>query len=292
MSDFPPLKSLRAFAVAAKTLHFSEAGAQLHITQSAISHQIKNLEAYLGCKLFVRQSNKLQLTEQGKLLSTSVNSAFDQIQASCKVLRGELEQELQFGVSSAFAVHRITPELGEFMSRHNRVDLRLRMLTCGEDPGQLNLDILLLEQPIDHIAFDCQKIKAERYFAVATPTIATTLSNIPAELWHEQTKFIDLQGFDCWHSWFEQQGFDYTTTTTPLIFGNTLLMLQAALSSQGVALLGETLIKNELRQNKLVKLTETPWTVGEEGYYFCIHHKRRSDSNVRLVKNWLNALCS
>jgi LysR family glycine cleavage system transcriptional activator len=86
--QLPPLKSLLAFAAASRCKHFSRAADELHITQSAVSHQIKNLEEFLGHRMFFRQGNQLQLTEEGKTFANAINPAFDQMLIATKALTG------------------------------------------------------------------------------------------------------------------------------------------------------------------------------------------------------------
>ena len=291
LNQLPPLKSLLAFAAASRAKNFSRAADELYITQSGVSHQIKNLEQFLGHKLFYREGNHLQLTEQGKAFASVVNPAFDQIISATQMLTGDLDAALQFGVSSAFAVHRLTPELGQLHKKFPNLDLRLRMLTCDDQPQQLDLDILLIDKPLKDVPYHCEPLKIERYFPVATPQLAEQLSGVNALDWPATTRLMDIQGCHSWQQWFGNQQPAYTEQNI-LQFGHTLLMLQAALSGQGVALLGESLISRELSEGKLVKLINAPFSFGEDGYYFCWHNRRKQDDNVRMVKNWLIGLVS
>ncbi|NQZ08656.1 MAG: LysR family transcriptional regulator [Algicola sp.] len=289
--QLPPLKSLLAFCAASRCKNFSRAAEELFITQSAVSHQIKNLEQFLGHKLFYREGNHLQLTEEGKTFASAVNPAFDQIISGAKMLTGTQEDALQFGVSSAFAVHRLTPELSDLNKRQPQLDLRLRMLTCGDNLATLDLDIILTNEPFKHVAYECEALKIERYFPVASPPVAELLQGMSAQHWPEQTRLIDLQGVNSWDGWFSHQQ-PKSTKRNSLIFGHTLLMLQAVLGNQGVALLGESLIVNELASGALVKLAQSPFSIGDDGFYFCWHKRRQHDSNIRIVKNWLIGLLS
>ena len=75
----PPLTALRAFEAAARLLSFTRAATELHVTQAAVSHQIKSLESFLGLKLFLRQNRALKLTSEGQEYLPAVNRAFDGI---------------------------------------------------------------------------------------------------------------------------------------------------------------------------------------------------------------------
>lgn len=288
-SDLPPLKALTAFAAVAQTLHVSKAADRLNVSQSAVSHQIKNLEKHLGCQLLYRQGNQLLLTEQGQLLADTVTPALESISATARQLMGQLEPALQFGVVSAFAVHCLTPQLINFSELNQGLDLRLRMLTCDDDISRLDLDLLLLDKPLQHSAYDCEKLKSEAYYPVAVPEIADRVKVFPISQWQRHSRLIDLHDIEGWQYWFEQN--DCLVGEADFLrFGNTLLMLQAAKSGQGIALLPETLIKNELSEGSLCKLSDKPLQVEDDGYYFCVHHKRRKDPNVRIVRNWLSTL--
>lgn len=289
--QLPPLKSLLAFAAASRCKNFSRAAEELHITQSAVSHQIKNLEQFLGHKLFYREGNQLLLSEEGKAFANGINPAFDQMMSATRMLTGYQDDALQFGVSSAFAVHRLTPELSDLNSRQPELDLRLRMLTCEDNLASLDLDIILTNQPFDHVAYECETLKIERYFPVASPVVAELVQGMTALNWPEKTRLIDLEGIDSWGEWFGHQQPEFTKHNN-LLFGHTLLMLQAVLAHQGVALLGESLVVNELASGKLVKLAHSPFGFGDDGFYFCWHKRRAHDTNIRAVKNWLIGLLS
>lgn len=285
----PPLKSLLAFSAASRSNNFSIAAKELFITQSAVSHQIKNLEQFLGCKLFYRDGKQLKLTEEGTLLSSTVNQGFDQIISVVEQLTGQMKAALQFGVISTFAIHRVTPELPALIERHPKLDLRLRMISCGDPVTSLNLDMFINDQPIEHVSYECEKLKIETYHVVASPEVAKTLRNCPPKDWSQKAKFIDIQDVDVWDSWCERHEVAIESRDTQY-FSHTILMLQAALSGQGLVLLGESLIQKELASGQLVKVSELPISFDDDGFYFIWHKRRKNDPNIRLVKNWLYGL--
>jgi len=285
----PPLKSLLAFSAASRNHSFSQAADDLFITQSAVSHQIKNLEQFLGCKLFYRDGKTLKLTDEGQLLSVTVNQGFDQVISVVEQLTGQLDNALQFGVSSTFAVHRVTPEMSELIRKYPKLDLRLRMLSCSDPLTELDLDVILYDNPIKHISYECEKLKPEAYYPVASPALAEQLKHQSPHEWSQTTKFIDLQDLDLWDDWFRfiEQAIPEKQTQ---YFSHNILVMQSALNGQGIALLGETLIKKELASSQLVKLYGKPLFFNQDGFYFSWHKRRKNDPNIRLLKNWLKRL--
>ena len=284
----PPLKSLLAFAAASRSNNFSLAAKELYITQSAISHQIKNLEEFLGHKLFYREGKTLRLSPEGQLYAQTVNQSIEQIISATQELVGHHDNILQFGVSSTFAIHRITPELNDLYQRYSELDIRLRMLSCSDVITALDLDVILYDHPIEHISYECIELKNEAYYPVANAQLAKQLGSLPTE-WHEQTVFIDIETVDLWQDWFKEQELDLIDTNIQY-FGHTILILKAVLAGQGIALLGETLICNELACGELVKLSDSPITFSDDGFYFAWHKRRKNDVNIRILKNWLLGL--
>jgi len=284
--NLPPLKSLIAFASASRTSNFTLAAKELHITQSAVSHQIKNLEDFLGCKLFHRDGKNFELTDEGKAYALPINQSLDQMVYATEELLGHHINTIQFGVSSSFAINRITPELNELYLRRPDLDIRLRMLSCSDPIAALNLDVILYDRAVDHISYECEHLKTEVYYPVAIPELAKKLKNLSPQQWLNKEVLLEIQSLDLWGDWLKKQNLTNTKNNTQY-FSHTVLILQAALSGQGIALLGETLIYKELAQGRLVKLSESPISFSDDGYYFSWHKRKKNDPNIRLLKNWL-----
>ena len=73
-------------------------------------------------------------------------------------------------------------------------------------------------------------------------------------------------------------------------FLHSIIILKTVIAGQGITLLGETLIRDELKRGELVKLSDTPIVFPEDGFYFAWHKRRKNDANIRLLKNWLIGL--
>jgi len=284
----PPLKSLLAFSAASRCQSFSSAAKELYITQSAISHQIKNLEEFLGQKLFYREGKALKLSTEGQLYAQKVNQSIDQLVSATQEVIGHHDNTLQFGVSSTFAIHRITPELSGLYQRHKELDIRLRMLSCSDDITALDLDVILYDHPIEHISYECIQLKHEVFYPVANAKLAKKLSKYPSE-WQNETTLIDIETVDLWQGWFQEQRVEMVKNNIQY-FLHSILILKAVIAGQGISLMGETLIRGELESGELVKLSDTPIVFPDDGFYFAWHKRRKNDANIRLLKSWLIGL--
>jgi len=121
-----PLNALRAFEASARHLNLTHAAQELHVTQTAVSQHIRNLEAYVGKPLFRRLPRGLALTDEGQALLPAVAQAFGSLQRALEQLADSRPREvLTVGVVGTFAVGWLMPRLREFQAQHPFVDLRL-----------------------------------------------------------------------------------------------------------------------------------------------------------------------
>jgi DNA-binding transcriptional LysR family regulator len=126
MRRIPNFVLLRAFEAAARLESFTLAASELHLTQSAISHQVKELEQYFGRPLFHRRNRRVETTSEGRRLHESLGRVFDVIEAACaEVTLDPLAQVLAVHCAPSFAVKWLGPRLPEFMQTHPNVTIRL-----------------------------------------------------------------------------------------------------------------------------------------------------------------------
>src|SRR5262249_8635115 len=122
----PPLSALRAFAAAGRHLSFQRAAAELAVTPTAISHQIKRLEEDLGLTLFRRLTRTLPLTEAGRALLPDVAGAFDKLGAAVERLKASGDGgTLTVSAIITLAYRWLAPRLPKFSARHPKIDVRL-----------------------------------------------------------------------------------------------------------------------------------------------------------------------
>src|SRR3954465_7219914 len=139
-----PLNALRAFEASARHLSFTRAGLELFVSQAAISHQIKGLEARLGVTLFRRLPRGLALTDEGAALVPVLSEAFDRIGGTLeRFADGRFQEVLTIGVVGTFAAGWLLPRLPAFAARHPEVDLRLLTNNNRVDLAGEGLDLAI-----------------------------------------------------------------------------------------------------------------------------------------------------
>ncbi|QHE86438.1 LysR family transcriptional regulator [Hydrogenophaga sp. BPS33] len=277
-----PLNALRAFEVSARHLSFTRAAQELHLTQTAVSQHVKNLEQRLGKPLFRRVPRGLALTDEGLALLPALVDAFARMSATLESFKGAQKREvLSVGVVGTFAVGWLLPRLRDFQARHpfvelrlsthnNRIDLAAEGLDCairfgdGQWPGMQTRH--LLDAPL-------------------TPLCAPSLVHrirAPADLGRETL----LRSFrsDEWPQWFEAAGTPCSLLTGP-VFDASLVSAEAAAQGAGVALLPVALFDRDLRSGRLARLFDVEVNVG--GYWLTRVKTRRKSTAMKAFQDWL-----
>lgn len=128
LQELPSLDLLQSFEAVARHLSFTNAARELHITQSAVSHQIRALESYLGVSLFLRQNRRVLLSPEGQVLFPAVISAFQGLgEALEQVQESSEEQALTVAVEPQFGANWMAHRIGSFQRQHPEVTLHLHI---------------------------------------------------------------------------------------------------------------------------------------------------------------------
>ncbi|RRA89372.1 LysR family transcriptional regulator [Aeromonas veronii] len=276
--QWPPLNVLRGFEAAARLGSFHQAAQELHLTQSAISQQIRSLEELLGQPLFHRQGRSVALTDAGQDLLETTQSVLLQLAMGIQRLEQYRKpNQLVFNTSTAIARHWLLPRLGEFHRLHPEIDLWL--FTSDEEPdmAEQTVDLALRWDLGPQAECRHQRMLADRLLPVAT---ATVLSR-PAE---ERTTLHGERELD-WHHWTLRGGEDLHLQTRGLNFSDPGLLLEAASAGLGVALVSELLSRPARQQGQLLPLS-TRRVKGPQ-WNLLVHQDSEGMPECRAFCHWL-----
>src|SRR5262245_31354490 len=138
----PPLKSVHYFEAAARLQSFTKAAAELNVTHSAISHQIKALEEWLGQPLFERKTRQVRLTEAGKRFLGPVKTAFDQLaEGASEIRQFGKDRPLTVTALPSLSAKWLVPRLSDFQRRHPEIQVRLSATSTVETIGGRDIDL-------------------------------------------------------------------------------------------------------------------------------------------------------
>jgi LysR family glycine cleavage system transcriptional activator len=280
----PPLHALRSFEAAARHLNFSRAGAELHITPGAISHQMKALERDLGVTLFHRRSRGVALTQAGELLATTVRDALDRIARGVAELRGRPHRALTISVLPAFATHWLIPRLADFNLRHPDIDINVRAGQALADFTSDDVDLAVRYGGGQWPGLVATQLAAEDVFPVCSPRFnGGRLPKSLAELAKARLLHTPLQP---WDEWFRAVGVTVSQPRRGMTFNETDILLRAAIDGLGIALSRRLLAQPELDAGRLVRPVRQ--SVRADRSYFIVYPDSiEPPPRLLIFRDWL-----
>lgn len=280
-----PLNALRAFEVSARHLNFTRAAEELHLSPTAVSQHVKNLEQRLGVPLFRRLPRGLALTDEGIALLPSLNEAFARIAASLEGFgrgKGARPREvLSVGTVATFAVGWLLPNLRDFQRAHPLVDLRIFTNNNRVDLAGEGLDFALRFGDGHWHGTEALPLMRAPLAPLCAPTIAERL-RAPRDLGREA--LLRSYRTDEWTAWFAAAGLQ-APIVHGVVFDSSLAMAEAAAQGAGVALLPAAMFTRDLRSGRLVKAFDLQIDAG--GYWLTRLRSRRPTAAMRAFRDWL-----
>ena len=283
------LSALAAFETAARYQNFAHAAEELHLTASAVSHQVRKLEARLGVTLFQRHARGVSLTAEGRRLADSASHAIGDLDSVMRELRAGPDARDTVAITTlhSFVHGWLIPRLPRFTTAHPGIRLRIDTgfaLTRFDDGGP---DFGIRFGPGTWPGLSSQLLLEERLFAAAAPTYAglariRSVADIPAH-----PLLADLSHFG-WHDWLRANGVHGADADARIVFSDSTAMLEAAAHGLGIALAREHVAAPWLGNGRLRALPGQ-WVSGRRAYHLVHPGHRRLRPPARLFRDWLLA---
>ncbi|MBB5017178.1 LysR family glycine cleavage system transcriptional activator [Chitinivorax tropicus] len=281
----PPLAELQAFELAAERLSFKEAAGLLHLTPSAISHQIRELETFLGVTLFHRLNRKLALTDAGNQYYAIVKDSLEQLRLGTDLLRGDpLTQRVVVSVAPFVGSELITPRLSEFAHSNPHIDLVILAEQAARDPGRGEINIGLRLGNGRWRGLHAEHLMQIDVIPVCAPRLLNECP--PSQLLESGPLLHPALPTDAWARWYQAR---HQVRSKPLqgsVFDNYLGLITACEKGAGVALGMLPLIEPMLQSKRLVSLDHKPVPTGF-GYYLVYPQGHRLSAAEQIAITWL-----
>jgi len=279
-----PLNALRAFEAAARLGSLTKAGMELRVGQTAISHQIRLLEADLGLTLFERLPRGIALTEEAQALLPVLSDALGRVSEKLHQLRsGSLGEILTIGVVGTFALGWLLPRLTAFTERHPEIDLRIKTNNNRADTLLDGLDYFIRFGDGAWHGTQALHLLDAPLSPVCAPALAERIDS-PADL-------LDLHLLrsyrqDEWPLWFRAAGLS-PPATRGWMFDSSLALVEAASQGVGVALVPVAMFARDLATRRIVQ----PLAIGvASGSYWLTKLKSRHDTGAMTAfRSWITA---
>ena len=289
-APLPSLNGLRAFEAAARHMSFTRAAAELNVTQTAVSHQIRRLEEQLGTRLFVRRNRALSLTREARDYLPSVRSAFEALrQATARLRRPEREGVLTVSTTASLATKWLVSRVAAFQDAHPGLAVRISTSAHLVDFQREEVDMAVRYGRGSWPGLRADWLMAERLFPVCSPALlAAKPLREPADLAHHTLLHTSVSRED-WQLWLTAAGLPLSIAARRgLTFDQGFMAVQAAMEGLGVALGRTRLVEADLAAGRLV----APFDIAlpqDAGYYVVSPVATAGSAKVALFRRWLIA---
>lgn len=278
-----PLNALRAFEVAMRQGSFTKAATELRVTQAAVSHQIARLEDRLGVTLFLRTSQGLVPTDEGRLLFPVLEHGFEAMARMLDRLGGRRDVEvLQIGVNTTFALGWLMPRLDAFRQVHPEIDLRISANNNRVEILREGLDMAIRFGIGGWTGHDTMPLIEAPLSPLCAPALAARLQH-PADL--GQITLLRSYRSAEWRGWFEAVGVPCPPVAGP-VFDSSIALAELAASGSGAALLPVAMFERYITQGRLTQ----PFgiTVPSGRYYLAWPSDRPMTQAMSTFSRWLS----
>ncbi|MGY2282782.1 LysR substrate-binding domain-containing protein [Pseudomonas gingeri] len=280
LKHWPPLNALRGFEAAARLGSFHKAAEELHLTQSAISQQIRSLETFLEQPLFFRSGRSVSLTDAGHDLHSTTQSMLQQLSVGIRRLEQYRKpNQLVVNTTPAFARHWLLPRLNDFHRQYPDVDLWLFTSFDAPDMATQTIDLTIRDDLGPQAECSYRELCNDRFYPACHPDVL----ELPVE---RRTTLHGEREMD-WSHWVVQGGEHVGQRSNGLNFSDPGLLLDAACAGSGIALVSQLLAANARANGLLTPLSEQ--TVPGPDWVCLIHRDSEKSSLTRGFSEWLQA---
>ena len=300
MRKLPPLTELRAFEAAARHLSFKMAAAELGVTPTAVSHQLKLLERHCGQSLFRRHPRPLALTPAGQELFPVVRDGFETFAEALNQIRsGGASGRLRLTATNAFTARWLVPRLPDWREVHPRLKLEIigTDAVLDLDAGDADVAIRYARKP--PAAGPSVELFRDEFYAVASPKLVGDLGRSlrPAEMARFPLIEAEWPPADTeaprWQRWQRMASRRHRVVPDiaalpSLSFREELHAIEAAIAGQGIAICSNILVRPELASGDLVPVS--PIKLPGYGFYLVHRAKHPKMDLIKAFLAWVKAV--
>ncbi|MGF1704059.1 LysR substrate-binding domain-containing protein [Photobacterium makurazakiensis] len=289
----PPLRAVQCFESVARLNSFSQAANALNVTQSAISHQVRLLEEYLGETLFVRQGRRLSLTPMGEKYFDDISHSLQNIASASQQIREGESGKIRLAMYSSLAVKWLVPRLENLRQQHPEIDLSLNMF--ADEPAFTDqvADCFITSYPPEK-NYVSDFLYKELLYPFCSQKVWQQIQDkpLPDALWGHPLLSVDsiFKGeAEDWLTWCKRGGFSLPRNVKINHFSHMVLAAEAVKYHQGIAFLNDYFLNDQDHQN-LVRIPMHELPTGEN-LYFVYKKSRAKQFEIKTLGGWLKQQC-
>ncbi len=285
-SRLPSLNALHTFEAAARLGNFTSAAGALHVSQAAVSRQIRELETALGKSLFMRLHRGVALTAVGKELAAALTRSFQSIERAVEAARQQHGHVIRVSVEPAFAARWLAPRVPQFLEEHTDIELEIDSTSTLREVGiDVDIAIRYLDQKSQKPGKNGELLVAVNGFPVIAPSLLKKLGPLKSLRALSQAPLLHEDNGLYWQQWFVTAGLKGITPKRQLGLNDQALVLQAAVDGQGVALADDVMAGVDLQAGRLIRLFATEVHYG--AYWLVRSTAAGNRAAQRIFCDWL-----
>lgn len=259
----PSIQTMRALEAAVRLRCFTKAADELGLSQGAVSQHIRVLEQRIGHQLFVRTTRGVEPSAVSQTLALQIRQGLTVLDRAFEPLpkgphrdgMATRRQRLHISVLPAFAAKWLMPRLGDFAALHPEIELEIEAsASLARLDASDGIDAAIRYGGGTWPGMTAEHLMDEMVFPVVSPDYRG--GRLPARPSDLQSSVLLRQSVQPWTPWFQAAGLDFVEPQAGVLFSDTLLAVQAAIAGQGILLARRSIVEDELRSGRLLRL----WT--------------------------------
>jgi len=293
--SLPPLNALRAFEAAARTGSYVAAAEELGVSPAAVSQQVRNLEDFLGKKLFMRFNNRVSLTDAGQVVFVGASDALQSISALTEqVSSGATRSRLVVSVITSVAERWLEPRLAAFALREKSLRIDVRVESDPVDFARHNIDLRICYGTNHYPEMNTIRLLQDEVLPLCSPAYlernpgakAAGMDGVPDDDLIHTNWGPSFVSHPTWHAWFAKSGIARPNDTKGYQVGVSSLALDLARDGVGVALGQRMMAGGDLAAGRLVPLSAIAIDLGHP---YCLVHPRSKarKAGLQALIDWL-----
>lgn len=289
----PSMSLLIAFDAAARHMSFTDAAAELALTQSAVSRQVQALEDLLSVPLFRRLNRKLALTAIGAAYHREISTALQRIRSASlqAIASGTGRGTLDLAALPTFASKWLLPRLSDFYQKNPGILINLHSRIGQFDLERAGMDAAIGVGDGNWPGLISYKLRDETLLPIISPTVAATLPvHEPVDICRHLLLRVSGRP-DVWTRWFEEQDLPLSSMNVGPQFELTSHLIEAVSSGIGVGLVPSFLVQGELRTGAVALAIDRPLTTGLS-YFLSVREHGSPLPQIAIFRDWILSMAN
>jgi LysR family transcriptional regulator, glycine cleavage system transcriptional activator len=260
MRRLPPLETLRVFEAAERHKSFKDAGDELGVTASAVSHRVATLEEELGTTLFVRHTRRIEVTPEGERLAAGVRRGLLEFRHAVTSINRRDGTQIRITGIPSHVTRWLAPRLHRFRAAHPDIELHITADLALADLRQRTFEVALRFGSGVYPGLHAEHLMDDAIFPVASPRYLAEVGPIkkPTDLLRT-TRILDVtaendESGTNWRTWLQYHDLPMAAFDRGMQFNGAAITLEAAAGGLGVAMARKTLVGEEIRSGRLVQV--------------------------------------